>query len=98
MNRLTASILAFSVSCFGFACSVYRILETNFLDVTGILQVLNVFNVLLGGTPASVRPQTADHGAVIGAFLFAILALFSFWWVVRELVRRYSGPQVNVEI
>ena len=98
MNRLMASILAFSGSSFGFACSVYRILETNFLDVTGILQVLDLFNVLLGGTPANVRPQSADHGAIIGAFLFAMLTLLSFWWVVREFVRRYSEPQVNVEI
>jgi hypothetical protein len=98
MNRLTASILALSISLFAFACSVHRIWESGLIDVTGVLQVLNLFNVLLGGTAASVRPQASDHGAGFAAFLFAILALLSFWWVVRELVRRYSGPQVNVEI
>jgi hypothetical protein len=98
MSRLTIAVFTFAIAVAGLGFSLYEAFWTGFLDIRGVVQILNIFNVLLGGEAASAPPQASAHGAVTAAFLFAIVALLSFWWVVRERVRRYSGPQVCVRI
>jgi hypothetical protein len=98
MSRLTIAMLTFAISVLGFLFSLYNFFWTGFLDVRGIVQMLNLFNVVLGGEPTNLPTQDAGPGAGIATLLFAILAMNSFWWLIRELVRRYSGPQVTISI
>lgn len=97
--RFFIPLFAGAASLLGIAFTTLLSFENGISDTAlGLVRMVNLFNVLLGGEGIVISNETNTDRPAIFAFLFALCALFCFWWAVRELVLRFHERSTHVGI